>query len=51
MGYKTDVQQLAHFHDDYGLKGEDDEEEIEDDEDEEDEDDSEGDDFSDEDSD
>ncbi|OHW91611.1 peptidase m16 inactive domain-containing protein [Colletotrichum incanum] len=55
MGYKTEVQQLAHFHDDYGLKGDDDEEELEDDEDEDeeedDDDDSEGDDYSDEDSD
>lgn len=54
MGYKTDVQPLAHFHDDYGLKGDDDEEELDDEDDEEDdddEDDSEDDDDSDEDSD
>lgn len=35
MGYKTDVQQLAYFHDDYGLKGDEDEEELEEDEDDE----------------
>ncbi|KAL2197351.1 Metalloenzyme, LuxS/M16 peptidase-like protein [Corynascus similis CBS 632.67] len=35
-GYKTQVQTLSHFYDDYGLKGDEDDEEEEDDEDDED---------------
>jgi len=34
MGYKTQVQPLSHFYDDYGLKADDDEEEGDDEEDE-----------------
>jgi len=30
MGYKTQVQPLSHFYDDYGLKADDDEEEGDD---------------------
>ena len=38
MGYAVQTQPLTHFYDDYGLKGDDDEELDEDDEDEDDED-------------
>lgn len=36
MGYSTQVQRLSHFHDDYGLAGDDEDDGKEDDEDEDD---------------
>ena len=41
-GYKTQVQPLSHFYDDYGLKADEDEEEEEDDDEDEDDDEEDG---------
>lgn len=46
-GYKTQVQPLAHFHDDYGLKPKDGEEEEEEEEEEDDEEEGSGDEYTD----